>query len=99
VGQAVACLRFYQSESCGKCVPCRIGSTKMVELGVALLQRRLTSAEIENLLNSNGGVVWELSQAMAETAICGLGNVAPNPLRTLLSYFPADVHAYVRSKE
>ena len=99
VDQAVACLKFYQSESCGKCVPCRIGSTKMVEIGEALQQRCLTAAEIEGLLSSDGGLVWELSQAMAETAICGLGNVAPNPLRTLLSYFPADLQSYVRAKE
>jgi NADH:ubiquinone oxidoreductase subunit F (NADH-binding)/NADH:ubiquinone oxidoreductase subunit E len=99
VDQAVACLRFYQSESCGKCVPCRIGSTKMVEIGEALQNRQLSAAEIEGLLSTSGGMVLELSQAMAETAICGLGNVAPNPLRTLLSYFSADLHPYVRSKE
>ncbi len=99
VDQAVACLRFYQSESCGKCVPCRIGSTKMVEIGEALQNRELSAAEIEGLLSASGGMVLELSQAMAETAICGLGNVAPNPLRTLLSYFPADLQRYVRSKE
>jgi len=96
VDQAVACLRFYQSESCGKCVPCRIGSTKMVEIGEALQNRELTAAEIEGLLSSSGGVVLELSQAMVETAICGLGNVAPNPLRTLLSYFPGDLQPYIR---
>jgi NADH:ubiquinone oxidoreductase subunit F (NADH-binding)/NADH:ubiquinone oxidoreductase subunit E len=99
VDQAVACLKFYQSESCGKCVPCRIGSTKLVEIGEALQQRRLSAAELEGLLASPSGVVLQLSQAMAETAICGLGNVAPNPLRTLLSYFPADLQPYVRSKE
>lgn len=99
VDQAVACLRFYQSESCGKCVPCRIGSTKMVEIGEALQNRQLSAAEIEGLVSPATGMVLQLSQAMAETAICGLGNVAPNPLRTLLSYFPADLQPYIRSKD
>ena len=97
VDQAVACLRFYQSESCGKCVPCRIGCTKMVEIGEDLQQGRLTTAEVEALL-APAGDVTEMAQAMAETAICGLGNVAANPLRTLLSYFPADVQECLRTK-
>ncbi|QDU28565.1 NADP-reducing hydrogenase subunit HndC [Anatilimnocola aggregata] len=99
VDQAVACLRFYQSESCGKCVPCRIGSTKLVEIGEDLQAGRLTAAEIESLLANPGGRVLDLAQAMAETAICGLGNVAPNPLRTLLSYFPSDVRRHVRAEQ
>jgi NADH:ubiquinone oxidoreductase subunit F (NADH-binding) len=99
VDQAVACLRFYQSESCGKCVPCRIGSTKMLEIGEAIQRKELTAAEVEGLLSASGGVVLELSQAMAETAICGLGNVAPNPLRTLLSYFPGDLQPYLRARK
>ena len=99
VDQAVACLRFYQSESCGKCVPCRIGSTKMLEIGEAIQRKELTAAEVEVLLSNSGGLVLELSQAMAETAICGLGNVAPNPLRTLLSYFPGDLQPYLRARK
>jgi formate dehydrogenase beta subunit len=95
VDQTVACLKFYQSESCGKCVPCRIGSTKMLEIGEDIQQGRLSAREIEGLLSS-GGAVIELAQAMAETAICGLGQVAPNPLRTLLSYFPEDLQRYVK---
>lgn len=90
VDQAVAASRFYQAESCGKCVPCRIGSTKLVEIGEDLQAGALSAAEVESLANP-GGKVTELAQVMAETAICGLGNVAPNPLRTLLSYFPKDL--------
>lgn len=90
VDQAVAASRFYQAESCGKCVPCRIGSTKLVEIGEDLQAGALSAAEVESLV-SPGGKVTELAQVMAETAICGLGNVAPNPLRTLLSYFPKDL--------
>lgn len=91
VDQAVAASRFYQAESCGKCVPCRIGSTKLVEIGEDLQAGKLPAAEIAELLATPGGKVTELAQVMAETAICGLGNVAPNPLRTLLSYFAKDL--------
>jgi NADH:ubiquinone oxidoreductase subunit F (NADH-binding) len=95
VEQALACQRFYQAESCGKCVPCRIGSTKLAEITSDLASRRLTVADLEDLV-SEAGPIGELAFTMANTAICGLGVVAPNPLMTVLKHFPGEVSRYMR---
>jgi formate dehydrogenase beta subunit len=94
VEQALACLKFFKSESCGKCVPCRIGSTKLTEIATDLANRRLTTSDIAALQNDSGPV-HELTFAMVSTAICGLGTVAPNPLVTLLRHFPNEVSPYL----
>jgi NADH:ubiquinone oxidoreductase subunit F (NADH-binding) len=96
VDQALACQKFYQAESCGKCVPCRIGSTKLAEITADLANRKLTEADL-GLLVSEAGPIGELSFTMVNTAICGLGTVAPNPLTTLLKHFPKDVSRYTRA--
>jgi NADH:ubiquinone oxidoreductase subunit F (NADH-binding) len=96
VEQALACLRFFQSESCGKCVPCRIGSTKLAEIGADLVNHKLTAENITEL-KSETGPVQELAFTMVNTAICGLGTVAPNPLVTLLKHFPNEVSRYLSS--
>jgi NADH:ubiquinone oxidoreductase subunit F (NADH-binding)/NADH:ubiquinone oxidoreductase subunit E len=96
VEQALACQRFYSSESCGKCVPCRIGSTKLTEIAADLVDRRLKRSDIA-ALSGEGSVITDLAFTMVNTAICGLGTVAPNPLTTLLKHFPRDVERYVSS--
>ena len=80
--QAIACSRFYQRESCGKCVPCRLGSRKIVDIAESLLQANSTydSADLES-------TVSVLSRIMETTSICGLGQVASNPLKSYLRYF------------
>ncbi|MCY2983904.1 MAG: NAD(P)H-dependent oxidoreductase subunit E [Planctomycetota bacterium] len=80
--QAIACSRFYQRESCGKCVPCRLGSRKMVDIAEELLQARSDSdpAELKNMVDTLSGI-------METTSICGLGQVASNPLKSYLKYF------------
>jgi NADH:ubiquinone oxidoreductase subunit F (NADH-binding)/NADH:ubiquinone oxidoreductase subunit E len=80
--QAIACSRFYQRESCGKCVPCRLGSRKMVDMAESLLKLHsdVDPAELENTVNI-------LSRIMETTSICGLGQVASNPLKSYLKYF------------
>ena len=95
VQQAFACTTFYRYESCGKCVPCRVGSQKLLDVITMLYERKLTAADLLQLTAANGEVA-ELSQTMILTAICGLGTVAANPLTTLLKYFPADVAAYLK---
>jgi NADH:ubiquinone oxidoreductase subunit F (NADH-binding) len=88
---AVNFTRFFRNESCGKCVPCRIGSQKLYQLGTELVARRaaggLSRAEVEALT----GDVLEVSRAMQLTSICGLGYVAPIPLSSALVYFADDV--------
>ncbi len=80
--QAIACSRFYQRESCGKCVPCRLGSRKMVDMAESLLNATSASdpTELEN-------TVKVLSRIMETTSICGLGQVASNPLKSYLRFF------------
>ncbi len=70
-------MRFFEDESCGQCTPCRVGTEKAVKL----LER---SDWDEPLLQ-------ELSQAMTDASICGLGQAASNPLKSALKHFRADI--------
>lgn len=73
--------RFFRNESCGKCVPCRVGSEKAVSL---IEKSGGVSAEDEALLR-------ELNETMQQTSICGLGQVALGPLLSILSEFSGQV--------
>ena len=94
VDQALGCTRFYQAESCGKCVPCRIGTTKLAQISQELRDGKLAAEQVALLRDQEGGAVSTLARAMSETAICGLGQIAANPLQTLLAHFPDDVARY-----
>jgi formate dehydrogenase beta subunit len=74
---ALNLMRFFEDESCGQCTPCRVGTEK----AVALMRQPHWDT---NLLK-------ELSKAMRDASICGLGQAAPNPLDCLLKYFPEEV--------
>lgn len=74
---AVNAMRFFEDESCGQCTPCRVGTSKAVNL----MQQQKWD---ENLLE-------ELSQVMVDASICGLGQAAPNPLRCVIKYFPEEL--------
>jgi NADH:ubiquinone oxidoreductase subunit F (NADH-binding)/NADH:ubiquinone oxidoreductase subunit E len=70
-------LQFFEDESCGQCTPCRVGTAKAVKL---MEEKHWDTALLE-----------ELSQAMADASICGLGQAAPNPIRCVMKYFPAEI--------
>lgn len=70
-------MRFLRDESCGQCTPCRVGTAKSVEL----LQQNSPDTD---LLES-------LCVVMADASICGLGQAAPNPIRSLIKYFPEEL--------
>ncbi|CUH77688.1 NADH-quinone oxidoreductase subunit 1 [Tritonibacter multivorans] len=74
---ALNMLRFFEDESCGQCTPCRVGCEKAVKLMQA-------DKWDQDLLE-------ELSQAMVDTSICGLGQAAPNPIRLTMKHFPEEV--------
>jgi formate dehydrogenase beta subunit len=74
---ALNLMRFFEDESCGQCTPCRVGTEKAVKL----MERPVWD---EKLLD-------ELSAAMRDASICGLGQAAPNPLTTLFKYFREDL--------
>jgi formate dehydrogenase len=73
-GAALNLMRFFEDESCGQCTPCRIGTQKAVQL----MQRPVWNRQLLD----------ELSQAMRDASICGLGQAASNPLTTVIKYFP-----------
>jgi formate dehydrogenase len=70
-------MRFFRDESCGQCTPCRVGTAK------ALM---LMAGE-----KWDAGLLTELSQAMADASICGLGQAAPNPMLCVMKYFPHEL--------
>jgi formate dehydrogenase len=74
---ALNLMRFFEDESCGQCTPCRAGTEKAVKL-------MANGPWNEALLN-------ELSAAMRDASICGLGQAAPNPLASVFRYFPEDL--------
>ncbi|MDO8886273.1 NADH-quinone oxidoreductase subunit NuoF [Candidatus Oleimmundimicrobium sp.] len=81
-------LAFTQKESCGKCVPCRIGTKRMFEM----LQRmtRGESSEEEIVL------LEQLAQDVKVSSLCGLGQTAPNPVLTMLKYFREEFEEHVK---
>ena len=87
VEQARVCQEFYHRESCGKCVPCRLGSRKLFEYAEELQNGRWPRDQTA----FRSGLLSELTSAMGQASICGLGKVAPNPLLTLLKHFPGEV--------
>ncbi len=73
---ALNMLRFFADESCGQCTPCRVGCEKAVKI----MEKQWDKPLLE-----------DLCEAMAEASICGLGQAAPNPILTVLRYFPEEV--------
>ena len=70
-------MAFFKEESCGQCTPCRVGTAK----ALALMDAR----------QWNQPLLKELSQAMMDASICGLGQAAPNPALSVMKYFPDEV--------
>ncbi|RKX71135.1 NADH-quinone oxidoreductase subunit F [candidate division WOR-3 bacterium] len=83
-------LTFTQKESCGKCPPCRIGTKEMV----AILERITRGEGEEGDLDR----LKELGEKIKLTALCGLGQTAPNPVLTTIRYFEAEYLAHIRDK-
>jgi formate dehydrogenase len=70
-------MRFFADESCGQCTPCRVGTQKALQLMAGR--------------GWDKPLLQELSQAMVDASICGLGQAAPNPVLSVLKYFPQEV--------
>jgi len=90
--QALNSLEFYRNESCGKCVPCRLGAQKMVSLSSNLLEGQINSERWEKELLP---LIAEMGRAIEMTSICGLGRSVPVPLRTAINYFEDDVNQHL----
>ncbi len=78
---------FFRNESCGKCVPCRMGSQKMVDILTAWSHGKGTPADLK--------LVDELSEAMKLTSICGLGQFAHSPITSVLKHFREEIEAHI----
>jgi len=91
VSETLNCVEFFRNETCGKCVPCRIGSQKIVEFAEALRKRQIPGLRFVE----QASLVNELVKTMELTSICGLGMVAGKPLTSLLQFFPGEVQRYL----
>ena len=84
-------MNFTQNESCGKCVPCREGTKRMLEI-------------LEKIVAGNGSMedldlLEEIANTVSNTALCGLGKTAANPVLSTLKYFKDEYIAHVRDKK
>jgi formate dehydrogenase len=70
-------MKFFAEESCGQCTPCRVGTAKALNLMQAP--------------QWNQALLEELSSAMADASICGLGQAAPNPVRCVVKHFAHEI--------
>ncbi|MGC4006688.1 MAG: NADH-ubiquinone oxidoreductase-F iron-sulfur binding region domain-containing protein [Pirellulales bacterium] len=84
--QALNSVEFYRNESCGKCVPCRVGSEKMAYMLRQTFDRGVALDD---------DLVKELGLVMIDASICGLGQVVPNSILTVLKYFPDDIRRHI----
>jgi NADH:ubiquinone oxidoreductase subunit F (NADH-binding) len=92
LAHAFNCLEFFESQSCGKCVPCRLGCQQLLHLTTHL--RESDGANPGPIRTT----VEQLGQLLELTSICGLGRSAPNPLMTVLEHFPDDLQAPTRKR-
>jgi NADH-quinone oxidoreductase subunit F len=83
-------LDFVQDESCGKCPPCRIGTKRMLEILERICHGEGREGDIELLL--------ELGEQIKVTALCGLGQTAPNPVISTVKYFREEYEEHIRDK-
>ncbi|OPL09638.1 MAG: NADH dehydrogenase [delta proteobacterium ML8_F1] len=84
-------LDFTQDESCGKCTPCRIGTKRMFEILERLTNLEGDPEDLEKL--------QDLGRMIKDSALCGLGQTAPNPVLSTMKYFPEEYEAYARREK
>jgi len=83
-------LSFCQSESCGKCPPCRVGTYQMLQILERITSGKGEAGDIERL--------EEIGNLIKEGALCGLGNSAPNPVLTTIRYFREEYEEHIHDK-
>jgi NADH-quinone oxidoreductase subunit F/NADP-reducing hydrogenase subunit HndC len=83
-------LSFTQSESCGKCPPCRIGTYQMLQIMERITSGKGVPEDLDRLEKFGNNI--------ANTALCGLGNSAPNPILSTLKYFREEYEEHVHDK-
>ncbi|MGB2844601.1 MAG: NADH-ubiquinone oxidoreductase-F iron-sulfur binding region domain-containing protein, partial [Candidatus Aminicenantaceae bacterium] len=83
-------LEFSQEESCGKCVPCRVGTKQLVEILTHITRGEGVEEDITKLK--------DLAKSVKEGSLCGLGQTAPNPVLTTIRYFRDEYEAHIKEK-
>ena len=83
-------LKFLIDESCGKCVPCRIGLRRMLEIINDITEGRGTMQELE--------LLEETAETVAMASLCALGKTAPNPVLSTIKYFRSEYEAHIKDK-
>ena len=83
-------LEFTVDESCGKCTPCRVGTRRMLDILNRITEGKGEEGDIEKL--------EELANNIKATALCGLGQTAPNPVLSTLRYFRDEYEAHIKEK-
>ena len=91
VGMAKFFLDFTAKESCGKCVHCRLGTKRMLEILTRIVDGKGEKGDIE--------LLEELCYAVKDGALCGLGQTAPNPVLTTLKYFRNEYESHIKDKK
>jgi NADH-quinone oxidoreductase subunit F len=82
---------FVQEESCGKCVPCRLGTKRMLEILERITHGEGKEGDIDLLV--------ELGETIKQSALCGLGQTAPNPVLSTIKHFRKEYEAHIREKK
>ncbi len=83
-------LEFVQEESCGKCVPCRVGTKRMLEILERICAGRGEEADVERLI--------QLGEWIKESSLCGLGQTAPNPVLSTIRHFGREYVEHIRDR-
>jgi len=83
-------LNFTQEESCGKCVPCRIGTKQLVDILTRITEGKADDSDIKKL--------QDLAETIKKGSLCGLGQTAPNPVLTTLKYFREEYEAHIHDR-
>ena len=84
-------LAFTQDESCGKCVPCRIGTKRMLEILTRITRGEGREGDLE--------LLEDMGQVIKDTSLCGLGQTCPNPVLSTIKHFRAEYEAHIRDKQ
>jgi NADH:ubiquinone oxidoreductase subunit F (NADH-binding) len=87
VDMALNATQFYRNESCGKCVPCRVGSQKLVEMLAGWTKGTSSPSDL--------ALLDELADALRLTSICGLGQVVPAPIASVLKHFREEIDSHL----
>jgi NADH-quinone oxidoreductase subunit F len=89
-------MEFIQNESCGKCIPCREGTRRMLEILEGITRPRHKELELDALLRVQGIMyLKKLAETIRATSLCGLGQSAPNPVLSTLQWFRDEYEAHV----